>query len=76
MASVAQTIAERHLQGAGAGFHREHGTVEEGLKGVGLFFATPFIGLAYLVAYAFIGAGAVACYGLKAIGVQCGVFKN
>jgi hypothetical protein len=41
-----------------------------------LFFAAPFIGLAYLFAYAPALAIAGICLGLKAFGVKCGIFKG
>lgn len=41
---------------------------EDVAKNVALFFAAPFIGLAYILAFPFIGVYAMARYGLKAIG--------
>lgn len=37
------------------------------LKNVGLFFAAPFIGLAYFIAFPFIGLGMLAWYGIQAL---------
>ncbi|HRD94965.1 MAG TPA: hypothetical protein PLA97_01005, partial [Rubrivivax sp.] len=36
-------------------------------RDVALFFAAPFIGLAYIVALPFVGLGAIAWYGVKAL---------
>ena len=38
-----------------------------GAKNVGLFFAAPFIGLAYIVALPFIGLGLLVLYGFRAL---------
>jgi CheY-like chemotaxis protein len=37
------------------------------LKNIGLFFAAPFIGLAYFIAFPFIGLGMLAWYGIQAL---------
>lgn len=76
MTTIAQTIAARHLEGKGYHADEVRRTGGDVLRGVALFFATPFIGLAYAVSYGIIGMAAIACYGLKAFGVQCGIFKN
>ena len=76
MTTATQTMLEQHLKGAGRELQEGHGTRQDAFVNIALFFATPFVGLAYLAGYAFIGAGAVLCYGLKAFGVQCGVFKT
>lgn len=75
MTTATRTMSEQHLKGAARDLQEGHGTRQDALVGIALFFATPFIGLAYLAGYAFIGAGAVLCYGLKAFGIQCGVFR-
>jgi len=36
------------------------------VKNVGLFFAAPFVALAYIIALPFVGAGALVYYGVKA----------
>jgi CheY-like chemotaxis protein len=37
------------------------------LKNIGLFFASPFIGLAYFIAFPFIGLGMLVWYGIQAL---------
>ncbi|MDH3377241.1 MAG: response regulator [Gammaproteobacteria bacterium] len=37
------------------------------LKNIGLFFAAPFIGLAYFIAFPFIGLGMLVWYGIQAL---------
>ena len=77
MTTIAQTIAARHLAGEGRGYHLDVEATGRGtFRNVALFFAAPFFGLGYAVVYAFVGLGAIACYGLKAVGIQCGVFKG
>jgi hypothetical protein len=68
-------MSAQYLERADRDLWEGHGTGQDALQGIALFFAAPFIGLVYLVTYAFIGVGAVLCYGLKAFGIQCGVFK-
>ena len=76
MTTATHTMSEQHLKGAAREFQEGRGTRQDALVNIALFFATPFVGLAYLAGYAFVGAGAVLCYGLKAFGIQCGVFKT
>ena len=77
MTTVAQTIAERHLRNSGAGDHEaKRGSAVEVLGNVGLFFATPFLGLAYAAIYGVVGLAVVFCYGLKAFGVSCGLING
>lgn len=76
MATITQTINARYLEEKYRHAREERGTGREILQGVALFFATPFLGLAYAVSYGAIGLTALVCYGLKAFGVQCGVFKS
>ncbi len=77
MSTIAQTINERHIRGEGAARGREErGGALEILENVGFFLLTPVIGLAYAVGYGAVGMGALACYGLKAFGISCGIFKR
>lgn len=63
---VAARVTER---AAAAAAHAEPAPVkrESVARNVGLFFAAPFIGLAYIVAFPFIAAWMIARYGVRAI---------
>ena len=77
MSTIAQTINERHIRGHEVKHrHEERGTLLNSLENVGLFLLTPVIGLGYAVGYGLVGMAAVFCYGLKAFGIRCGVFKG
>lgn len=76
MTTISQTIAARNFDGGSSGISHGHGTARDAAGNVALFIAAPFIGLGYGAVYALVGMGAIACYGLKAIGIQCGVFKS
>jgi len=53
-----------------------HGDAAGNLGSVLLFLVAPFAGLAYVVGYGLIGTAAIFCYGLKAFGVRCGMFRD
>ena len=56
---------------------RHHHGVLPGRAGeFALFLAAPFIGLAFVVFYGTVGLVTVFCYGLKAFGIRCGIFKG
>ena len=77
MATIAQTIAARHIDGQRAenrGGRRA--SAVDALEGIALFFATPFLGLFYAAAYGAFGITTVFCYGLKFVGIRCGIFKE
>jgi hypothetical protein len=57
-------------------YREEHESAFGAAQQLFLFFAAPFVGLAYLVAYALVIGTAVLCFGLKAFGVRCGIFKS
>lgn len=78
MTTVAQTINERHLRGEHSRRREreEKGTAGDVFRDIALFLATPFIGLGFAVFYGLVGLAVIGCYGLKAIGVQCGIFKK
>jgi CheY-like chemotaxis protein len=61
-AAAAAVPAEETAATPGAG--RGFGTF---VKNVGLFFAAPFIGLAYVIALPFVGLGLLARYGFRAL---------
>lgn len=65
---VAARVTER-AAAAAATAHAEPAPVkrESVARNVGLFFAAPFIGLAYIVAFPFIAAWMIARYGVRAI---------
>lgn len=65
---VAARVTER-TAAAAAAVHAEPAPAkrESVAKNVGLFFAAPFIGLAYIVAFPFIAAWMIARYGVRAI---------
>lgn len=76
MSTIVQTINERHLKERGVSRRfGERGTAVDALENVAFFFLTPLLGLAYAIGYGVVGMAAVVCYGLKALGVSCGVFK-
>ena len=76
MTTIVQEINERHLQGEGHKHREKRGSGLDIVEDVGLFLATPFIGLGFVLFYGIAGLAAIACYGLKAFGVQCGLFSN
>jgi CheY-like chemotaxis protein len=51
----------------GRALARRTGGMKTWLKNVGLFFAAPFVGLAYVIALPFVGLGMLAWMGVKAI---------
>jgi DNA-binding NtrC family response regulator len=61
---VAETEAEVTAKPAGKSFWRKAGTL---IKNIGLFFAAPFIGLAYVIALPFVFFGMIAKLGYRAL---------
>lgn len=45
-------------------------------ENIALFIATPFVGLLYALTFTVVGAAAVLCYGLKALGIRCHIFHK
>lgn len=45
-------------------------------ENIALFIATPLVGLLYVLAFTVVGAAAILCYGLKAFGVRCHIFRR
>jgi hypothetical protein len=76
MSTVAQTINERHLHEGSHRRRESHGSGRDVAESIGLFLVTPFVALAFAVFYGLFGLAAVACYGLKAFGIRCGVFSR
>jgi CheY-like chemotaxis protein len=56
----------------GRALARRTGGMKTWLKNVGLFFAAPFVGLAYVIALPFVGLGMLAWMGVKAIMKRAG----
>lgn len=77
MSTVAQSIAEQYV---GAGGRRrateQHGSAADILKGMAMLLAAPFIGFAYAAVYGFAGLAIVGCYGLKTLGISCGLIRT
>jgi CheY-like chemotaxis protein len=54
----------------------EPATLASALKNIALFFAAPFIGLAYIVALPFVGLGFLAVMGVRAAALKFGAVKT
>ena len=76
MTTIAQSINESHLRRERHKRREGRGTAIDILEDVALFLAAPFIGLGFALFYGLVGLAVIACYGLKAFGVQCGLFSN
>ena len=69
MTTHAATIGTRRIAG------REHHS-RDVVENIAFFMLAPLIGLAYAVSYGTIGLVTAFCYGLKAFGIKCGIFKG